>query len=182
MTKCDVEATVSVSVLPFATGASEHQELASHSEEIGDLKTRSSWEMAINQLLDWRKDPSQLADEGILPPTIGIIDLACNLAIILRDKCWSAPLRVVPDGEGGFVFERRDGSVFETISLEATGQVEILSFENAHLIASRVVSALTQGSSSLLSFEEAREISEPESFSFSGSVLLSGDVSLGSAA
>jgi hypothetical protein len=121
MTKSDLETTVSESV--------------SHE----DSSALNAWNTAINELLDWRQDLSQLMDEGLLPPKSEIVDLACALALEMRDDGWLGPLRVVPDGEGGIVFERGDRYLFETIAIEANGQVEVLSFENSHLSARRVL-------------------------------------------
>ena len=46
----------------------------------------------------------------------------------LRDAGWAAPLRVVPDGDGGIAFEHRAGECFESLELTADGQVELIRF------------------------------------------------------
>ena len=138
MTRCEVETTVSVSVAPFAMDAPGYQLLASELREGSDeIKV---WKTAIDRLLDWRKDTSQLIDEDMLPPTPDIIDIACTLAAKLRDEGQPGPMCVVPDGEGGIVFERRDGFRFQTFSVEADGRVELISFENSRLTERCVIS------------------------------------------
>jgi hypothetical protein len=86
-------------------------------------------------LLAWHNEPDYLVDEDVLPPTRQIIYKAYRLAMALRDNRSPGPLRVVPDGDGGIVFERQEGAVFETISVESTGRVEVMSFEGSRLTA-----------------------------------------------
>lgn len=68
------------------------------------------WEKALAQLRKWSADPSQLEDEGVIAPTRETISRAYLAAVTARDNGVPAPLRVVPDGEGGIVFECADGS------------------------------------------------------------------------
>lgn len=169
MTHCEVETTIFGSVAPFATDATGYQLLSS---ELGEGYDRiKAWKMAIDQLLDWRKDTSQLMDEEMSPPTPDIIDIACALASRLRDEGQPGPLCVVPDGEGGVVFERRDGSRFQTISVEADGRVELISFENSRLTERHVISLAAEVVSSYETHDDVE-----------GSALLSRDIYLETAA
>jgi len=101
----------------------------------------------MTRLLAWYKDPSQLMDEDISPPTREIIYKAYHLALAMRDNRSPGPLRVVPDGEGGVVFEWQEGSVFETIGIEANGRMEFMSFEGSYL-STRMPIALESDSES----------------------------------
>lgn len=98
-----------------------------------ELAGLNAWNAAMTRLLEWRRDPGQLMDEDVLPPKRGIIDAAYSLALKMRDMRLPGPLRVLPDGEGGIVFERQSGSSFETIGIEATGRIEIVSFEGSRV-------------------------------------------------
>ena len=100
---------------------------------IADPMELNAWNTAMTHLLEWYENPSQLTDEDMLPPSREIIFRAYRLALKMRDSRLPGPLRVLPDGEGGVVFERQDGSVFQTISIEANGCIEFISFEGSHL-------------------------------------------------
>src|SRR5258708_172113 len=88
--------------------------------------TQESWQVVIDEsLARWLADPSCLEDEGIVPPSVETIHHACKIALALRDEGLLAPKRIVPNGEGGIVFERRAGSLFEAIELDADGSLEV---------------------------------------------------------
>ena len=109
---------------------------ASDQELVSDRRRDASagWGNVIDQLLDWLRNPQELMDEDFLPPSKGLIEKVCDLAVDSRDKQLPSPLRVVPDGDGGISFERRSGSRFETISFHDDGSVEWLLFEDCKLV------------------------------------------------
>ena len=61
------------------------------------------------------------------------IQLACRLAMRLRDESQPVPLRVVPNGDGGIAFEYRVRSVFGTIEIEDAGPAEATVFVDGKL-------------------------------------------------
>jgi hypothetical protein len=115
------------------TRAASDSELASPTVSEG---CKRGWGKVIDDyLIEWGKDPSILADEGLVPPSKEIIHLACQWA---KDRCesgWSPPVRVVPDGEGGICFENQVRSCFQSLNIRADRTVELLTFEDCRLVA-----------------------------------------------
>ncbi len=98
-------------------------------------KASEEWQGLIDyQLIEWGRDPGQLEDEGIQPPSMETIELAIWLASSLSRADLPPPTRIVPDANGGIVFERRERNVFESIRLSADGSAEYCAFENSHLV------------------------------------------------
>ena len=96
---------------------------------------REDWQEVIDYtLIEWGKDPSKLKDEDFKPPTIKSITKAIGFAKETRDKLLPPPLRTVPNGDGGIVFERRDGEIFQKLEVDENGQLEFSAFENSKLI------------------------------------------------
>jgi hypothetical protein len=109
-------------VIAFATTQSDLQ------------RSREDWQNVIDkQLIEWGQDPDQLQDDGLTAPSRDIIGLACQLAVMYRDSGMPSPLRAVPNGSGGIVFERKDGATFETLEIRADGSVEVAAFKNSRL-------------------------------------------------
>lgn len=98
-------------------------------------KARERWQALIDyQLIEWGRDPSQLENEEIQPPSKSTIQLAIRLADMLSKPGFPAPTRIVPDAHGGIVFERQGRNVFESIRLSADGTAEYCVFENSRLV------------------------------------------------
>ena len=95
---------------------------------------REAWQKLIDhRLIEWGRNPSQIEDEGIEPPTGQTIRLAIELAQALRDA-GSPPHSVVPDPNGGIVFERREKDVSEVFHVWDDGTVEYCGFQGARLV------------------------------------------------
>ena len=95
------------------------------------------WRKVINEpLIDWLEDPSQLEDEGIEAPSKAIIAFASEYAMCLRDRFgWPPPLRVVPSGDGGIVFELKSGPYFQSIEFDEDGAIELITFKASKLVS-----------------------------------------------
>jgi hypothetical protein len=97
-------------------------------------KWRDEWQRIIDQqLVEWGINPEQFADDDLIPPSRQIIHLACTVAERCRNAGVAPPMRVVPNGRGGIVFERRGGAVFETIEIRADGFIEHVVYVNSRL-------------------------------------------------
>lgn len=133
MTVLDARSTLSGSVYPLVnTNAASDDELASSQRDV--QKNRGGWQRMIDDyLVEWGRDPSRLEDEGIVAPSVAIITWASQVAMKLRDARWPAPLRVVADGEGGIAFERRAGTLFESLNIGADGSLELVTFNDCRL-------------------------------------------------
>jgi hypothetical protein len=129
------DATISEKVeTPYRSGAADSPAL---SDALSNRqKNRSGWQHFIDYMLvEWGKDPTRLAEDGLTPPSAKAIRGACVLAGIFRDEDKEAPLRVVPSGDGGIVFERAYGEFFEKIEIEEDGSVEWATFRNSRLLS-----------------------------------------------
>lgn len=92
-------------------------------------KNREGWERMINSfLIPWGQDPSLLDDDENTPPSTRIIQLAARVAIEFRDADDPAPLRVVPDGEGGISFEWQEGKLFRSLNVSCAEEIEYCEF------------------------------------------------------
>jgi len=95
---------------------------------------RTAWLRIHGTLMNWLRNPSQVEDEGVDAPSGTILRLSMDLAERLRDEGVAAPDSVVPDPNGGIVFERRDGDVSEVIHIWDDGSVEYMRFLGTHLV------------------------------------------------
>ncbi len=92
------------------------------------------WRRTINEpLIDWGRDPSQLEDEGIDPPSRAIVTLALQFAMFLRDQNVAPPDRAIPNGDGGIVFKRTMGDILEIIEVAKDASIEIVAFHGSEI-------------------------------------------------
>ncbi len=100
-----------------------------------DEDRREAWQRLIDRkLLEWLHDPNQLEDEGIDAPTATIIRLSLDLAERFREEALPAPDSIVPDPNGGVVFERREDEVSEVLHIWDDGSVEYMRFRGTQLV------------------------------------------------
>lgn len=98
-------------------------------------KNREGWDKLIDhRLIEWGSNPSQLEDDGIEVPSRESIKIACQLAYVMRNNESPFPTRIVPNGEGGIVFERMKGQTFITIEIDENGSLEITEFIDSRLV------------------------------------------------
>ncbi len=101
---------------------------------------REAWEKLIDHpLFDWWQDPAQLEDDGLTAPTQERIEDAVKIACKLRDAGWPPPRRIVSDGDGGIVFEYREGSDSASLCISEDGSVEFIAFSNGSLLSRRQI-------------------------------------------
>ena len=97
---------------------------------------RQAWQHVIDrQLKEWQRDLSQLEDEGVEVPSAEILPVVAEVAATLRDHGVDPPLRVVPNGEGGVVFEWRDSPYFWSLEVEQVGSLVLSIFRNSRLVS-----------------------------------------------
>jgi hypothetical protein len=75
-------------------------------------------------LREWISTPPNWEDEGIKSPSEDILRLAIKLAPFLYPE----PMRVLPDGEGGVIFEHRADKLFTTWIISSTGKIKYEQF------------------------------------------------------
>ena len=121
-----------VHVLPAKVG--DEQGLALTAGE--QARNRQCWQDFIDDVLvEWGRDPSQLEDDDVVPPTVATIEVAARFAMELRNAGVAPPMRVVPTGDGGIVFERWEGRVSERVEICDDGSIEYTAYDDCRLAA-----------------------------------------------
>ncbi len=90
---------------------------------------REAWNSFIS-------DPLALGvfiDEDLIPPNLDVIQLACDMALYLRNGCIVPPTSVVPDGEGGISFEWVEGKGSQSLNIYVDQSIELLIFDDCCL-------------------------------------------------
>lgn len=110
-------------------------------EALSEAESAAWRELLENQLALWAIAPEQLSDEGVEAPSKAVIQLAVNIAQVLRDQGVEAPNRVVPNGDGGIVFRWRSGDFIWNLELDAAGSLETSLVQRDHLLCRHSVHA-----------------------------------------
>lgn len=99
-----------------------------------DRRRSAAWAKLIQgQLADWRRDPQQLEDEDIPPPSADTIDRVMTVAMAMHDQGLPPPDRIVPTGDGGIALQFELNNEFISIEVEPEGLVELLVFCDGRL-------------------------------------------------
>ncbi len=123
-------------VSPKVVSTNADTQLPVMSIEAGFQAARTAWQRLIDfSLIEWGRDPDRFTDEGVEAPDGQIIALAIAVAERYRDQGYAAPDSVVPDPNGGIVFERRENGSSEVIHVWDDGHVEYMRFEGTRLVA-----------------------------------------------
>ncbi len=97
-------------------------------------QSRAAWRTVIDTTLTkWVREPLQLDDDGLKAPSAELISLAEEFAQYCATHAVDAPLRIVPDGSGGIVFEWKLGPHFTMVELRADGRMELMCYRNSVL-------------------------------------------------
>jgi hypothetical protein len=94
------------------------------------------WDQCIDgKLIEWGRTPAFFGDEDeIIPPAPEIVSLATKIAGAYREMKFPAPDNVVPDGDGGIVFELSIGTMKEFIHIWDDGNVEYYRTSGTELV------------------------------------------------
>jgi hypothetical protein len=96
---------------------------------------REGWQRVVDKLDDWLRNPAQLEDEGIDQPTGRIVRIALDIAEQYREAdVFAPPDRVIPDPNGGIVFETEDGALLYVVQIWDDASVEYMKFDGTHLV------------------------------------------------
>jgi hypothetical protein len=97
------------------------------------------WDMLFGSLYAWLENPAELEDDGISAPSKAVILRAYDIVNLIQAQASQtmpglipAP-RIVPTGDGGIALQTGEGSVFQSLEIDADGTVELLLFHDAHL-------------------------------------------------
>lgn len=102
--------------------------------------TKKAWQRIIDdQLIEWGRAPAHFVDEGVEPLTGEAIRLSIAWAQAFRDNGFPPPDSVLPDPNGGIVFERRENDMSEVFHVWDDGTVEYRRLQGARLIERRTL-------------------------------------------
>lgn len=99
------------------------------------------WMTCVYSLREWRSSPPDWEEDGIEVPSRRLLQLAEEIAFALRAKQQPEPMRVLPDGDGGVVFERRQGALYEALNVTADCTVSLKRFRSGRLFYSESLPA-----------------------------------------
>jgi len=97
-------------------------------------RSPDEWDRFETQLVRWEQDPGELEDDGLEPPNEETIPLIREVARALRDLAVEPPLRLVPNGEAGAVFEWRTTPFLWSVEVERDGSLELSVFRAGRLV------------------------------------------------
>jgi hypothetical protein len=98
------------------------------------------WQRLIDHtLIDWGWNQAIIEDEGIAAPTRGTVSAAAQFAQdLMRSGEFPPPTRVVPDPNGGIVFEHEANGVLEYFRISPDIGYEYCRLQKGHLVERRV--------------------------------------------
>lgn len=96
---------------------------------------RQAWQQLIDRLcFDWGLNPQQFDDDGVEPPSRETIVRAIRVAQQQEKQGHPPPDSVVPDPNGGIVFERRELDITEVLHIWSDGGAEYQQFQGTRLV------------------------------------------------
>ena len=99
-------------------------------------KLGDQWGKVLDeQLIEWANHPEDFIEEGLVPPSHDTIQLAFKHVLKpFQAQGRMPPSHVVPDANGGIVFELRSNDAFESIRVQADGHIEYCCFRSERLV------------------------------------------------
>ena len=85
---------------------------------------RSRWQTVMTQLANWKSNPDQLEDEGVLAPTAALVAVVEDVAEVLCDHAVDPPDTLLTNGDGGIVLRWRLPGRTWAIELDVDGSIE----------------------------------------------------------
>ena len=124
-----------LSAMPSTLAAYADSELPTVRDKDQGEAFRHAWQQLIDyRLIEWALNPNQFDDEGVEPPSRETIARAIKVAERFQSQGFPAPDSVVPDANGGIVFERREQEVKEVLYIWSEGGAEYQQFHGSRLV------------------------------------------------
>lgn len=98
------------------------------------VRSAEDWRRFDLQLTHWERQPDELEDEGVEPPSSEALLLIREVSSALQELDVEPPLRIVPNCDGGAVFEWRDAPLLWLLEVERDGSLELSVFRAARLV------------------------------------------------
>ena len=108
---------------------------------VGKSECRRKWDEVVDQfIVPWASGQIDI-DGDLIPPTASSVRVAAALAHRFRDAGEQPPTGVLPDGDGGIVFERRLGLASTQINVLHDGDVALVEYDVKGLVRRDMVPA-----------------------------------------
>ena len=93
-----------------------------------EAERRRAWDaVAERYLTPWAAGQVEV-DDDLMPPTVASLRTAERLVQVLRDSGKLPPTDVLPNGDGGVLFENRDGRASVQLEVLRDGSAEVSHF------------------------------------------------------
>ncbi|HUG70893.1 MAG TPA: hypothetical protein VMM76_24305 [Pirellulaceae bacterium] len=92
--------------------------------ETAGLDLQSEWHTVLAQLADWKSNPDEVADEGVLAPPAALVACAEHVAETLCNNGVQPPDTLVTNSDGGIVFRWRLPGRTWSIEIDIDGSIE----------------------------------------------------------
>lgn len=114
---------------------SERRYTASLTSDPKELEAQEHWKAVSRRLLNWRRSPSRVDEDGWESPSDNAIRAADELAELLSNVSFYTAFETVADGEGGILFERKNADSTELFSINVDGMIEYIELKESRVIA-----------------------------------------------
>lgn len=99
----------------------------------------AGWQKIVDvHLRNWWYGVPGLEEEGLVSPTRTVLNAAIKIVEALAEQSFDPPSRVVPNGEGGIIFERYErrgqDQIYETIEIFKNLEMELSLYKNSKLL------------------------------------------------
>jgi hypothetical protein len=132
-----VDCTLSRTVANFETHAEDEHLLVQY----GIRENAAAWDRLTDLVIEWPlRCPENVDEDGIEWPSRSVLTLAYQLACNMRNSGVQVPSNIVPNGEGGVVFEWRAGPYYVKIEVDKDSSSEYLAFNSGTLVSRRPLS------------------------------------------
>ncbi len=85
---------------------------------------QSRWQTVMTQLANWKSNPEQLEDEGLLAPTTVLVAVVEDVAEVLCSHAVDPPDTLLTNGDGGIVLRWRLSGRTWSIEMDVDGSIE----------------------------------------------------------
>jgi hypothetical protein len=100
---------------------------------------QAAWQQVIEKLTKWARSPGEFEDDGLDPPSAETVQRAIDFARAAQEAGYPAPTGVVPDPNGGIIFDRTVEQQSEEYHFWDDGTVDYCRFEGTRLVERRDV-------------------------------------------
>jgi hypothetical protein len=101
---------------------------------------QTAWQQIIDdKLIEWGRNPASLYEDGLEAPLPQVVRRAIEFARAVAGAGYPPPTSVVPDPNGGIVFERKENGQTEEYHFWDDETVDYCRFEGTRLVERRTV-------------------------------------------